>query len=213
MEVTPGDKKKQEEILERVKQFMSERIGCYDDEAKKNIDHDVKVLQRIVDDIIDERYERDCDNWSRVGAYVINKHKHHMPVPYWGTHTSNMNIHELKRCLDCAISNAESAIKEVDNLKRQIHFEEDTDGGTVGRLVRSGMHPLKAIMILRGVQPDDIGMSKEDIDLIDSRPVDNVIEPKLAEEIAKKLGVRPEQLKRETYAYEGYKKHTAKYTW
>ena len=28
MEVTQGDKKKQEEIIERVKDFMSERIGC-----------------------------------------------------------------------------------------------------------------------------------------------------------------------------------------
>ncbi len=186
---------KKETILKEIEEFMEKPLDW--DNRPDLLNRDVETLTRLVRAIIDQRIERDCDHWSPVDFKIINKMEHKFPCLFPASNNiSEKSMHDLQKILREAVSNLRSVTDEVSRVNNVIRERDERDGGTVGRFVREGMHPVKAIMLVRDITPD---MAAIDDQFIKKLEEGASFGENNAQYIADRLGVSEDELHPEYY--------------
>jgi hypothetical protein len=196
-------KTEQEDILNKLTTLLTgEKLDAYYGNASaQEVEIVKREIEEIVATIIAAKFEGDEDNCFPVESWFVNRKTERFPCSFLATgYRSGMTMPEMKRALGKARINSKQVLEEVDQLERIIDDRERERGGLVGRLVRDGMHPLKATLIAYDINPFEYGMSKEFVDKVNSG--ERVPTEEENKKIAEWIGVRPETIEPKTYEAE-----------
>lgn len=199
-------------IFNRITSFLAgEKLdACYGTASDKDVEMAKKEINEIFSAIIAAKFEGDEDNCFPVESWVVNRKVERFPCSHSATgYRHGMTTPEIKRALSRARVNRDQVLEEVKTLEYIIDDRERARGGVVGRLVRHGMHPLKATLIAYDIDPSEYGMSMDFVEKVNSG--ERVLSDKDSEKIAEWLGVRPETIAPETYAEKEGNTHSRKW--